>query len=377
MNKTTKIVLAVIVLILIVWALSAMSEKNAGPATSGEVVKIGVISTLTGNAAYYGQSTLKGAEVGKAVAKDKFPGVSVELFHEDSLFTPKGGIDAYNKLRATESIDLVITQGSNIGVAVQPLALKDGILQISASVLANNYSTPNDLSFRLTAKGDLEIAPVVNYLVANNLKQIAILNMTNEIGVSLADSLTRESAPAGIQIVAHESFASDATDFRTQLIKIKQLNPQAVYLGALASHTAQILKQADELGVGGPFLSYRGAEDPVLLKNALGLASRVIYTNAFDENSQNKETEDFIVAWEAMYDEAPNGYAAEAYEAVLLGAEAFSECRKDYTCIQRYLENTKDHPSVFGPLSFDINGDVTYNFFLKTVRDGQFVRLEN
>jgi len=53
---------------------------------------------------------------------------------------------------------------------------------------------------------------------------------------------------------------------------------------------------------------------------------------------------------------------------------AFAECGKDYECIKDYLTNLKNYNSVFGKLSFDNNGDVYYDFFYKTVKDGQFVK---
>jgi branched-chain amino acid transport system substrate-binding protein len=373
MKKTTLIV----VVILAIACGGLLIFRNKEEVEIGDkTFKIGVISTLTGSAAYYGQSTMKGAEAGLAVAKEKFPDLDLQLIHQDSLFTPKGGIDAYNKLRSTNNIDAVITQASNVGVAVQPLALRDGILQISASVLANNYSTPHDLSFRLTAKADDEITPIITYFKENNIKKVAIFGMNNEIGVSLSDSIEKEALSAGIEIITKESFPPDTTDFKTQLAKVARLNPEAIYLGTISAQTAQILKQADEFGIKGPFFSYRAAEDPTLIKNAPTLASRIIYTNAYDSLSDNQQTKDFIAAWNDKYDEAPNGYAAEAYEAVLLAAEAFDACNKNYVCIQKHLENTKNKPSVFGPLSFDENGDVTYGLFLKTVKDGGFVRLE-
>jgi branched-chain amino acid transport system substrate-binding protein len=363
---------AVIIVILIIIALLiSFNNKN----NDAQSVKIGVISTLTGGTAYYGQSTMKGSEIGKIVAKNRYPDLNIELFHEDSLFTPKGGIDAYNKLKSTENIDAVITQAGNVGVAVQPLALKDGILQISASVLANGYSTPHDLSFRLTAKADLESTPAVEYFKSNNIKKIAILAMNNEIGVSLANSITDKAKASGIEIVVSESFPPNASDFKTQLAKIKQAKPQAIYLATIASLTAHILKEADEFGIKGPFFSYRGTEDPTLIKNAPALASRVIYTNSFDSEGKNKETQDFINTWNSVYNEDPNGYAAEAYEAVLLIADSFDNCGKDYVCVQKYLEGIKNRPSVFGPLSFDENGDVSYGFFFKTIKDGKFIRL--
>ncbi len=368
-------VAAVIVIILLA---TSMSKGDAG---KGDVVRVGVLGSLTGNAAYYGQSNMKGAEIGLAAAREKFPKLKMELYHQDNLFTPKGGIDAYNALRSKNDIDAVIVQASNVAVAVQPLAMKDGILMIAASTLANNYSTPHDLSFRLTPKGDLEAAPAMAYMQSKGYKKIAILSMTNEIGVSLADSLTKaaETTEGGtneVKVVAKETFAPDAVDFRTQLSKIRAESPDVIYLGALGSHSAQILKQAEELGIRSAYMGFRAVEDPVFAKNAGDLASKVVYTNAFDPESDRAETKTFVDAWNAKYPgEEPTAYAAEAYQSVLFMAEAFDACGKDYGCIQKKLEGFKDHPSVFGPISYDENGDISYAFLLKTVKDGKFVKL--
>ncbi len=367
-NLFILVILIIVVLALIFWNLNKKEADN-------KVIRIGVISTLTGPASYYGKSTMMGAEVGKLVAESRFPNLKIELYHEDSLFSPKGGIDAYNKLRSINHIDAVITQASNIGVAVQPIALKDGILQVSASVLANNYSTANDLSFRLTAKADLEIAPVVKYFKEKKFKKISILAMNNEIGVSLSESLKKDLEGSDIKIVSYDSFPADSVDFKSQLSKIKLNNPDAIYLATVSVLTSNILKQADNLGIVGPSFSYRGAEDPSLVNNAKYLASRLIYTNAFDSDSDNRETKDFVYYWKQKYNEDSNGYAAEAYESVLLIAEVFNQCGKDYNCIQNNLNKIKNHPSVFGPYSFDINGDVSYPFFLKTVKGDKFVKL--
>jgi ABC-type branched-subunit amino acid transport system substrate-binding protein len=127
-------------------------------------LRIGVISSLTGPASYYGQSTMKGAEVAKDKLKEKYPNLSIELFHEDSFFTPKGGIDAYNKLKASNNINALVTMASNVSVAVRPVAATDNMLHIAASTLANNFSSPDDLSYRTTAKGEVEAKPALEFM---------------------------------------------------------------------------------------------------------------------------------------------------------------------------------------------------------------------
>ncbi len=372
MSKLIKIIITVIILALIIWVITTNGEKPVQGTFS-----IGAIEALTGNASYYGVSTMKGVEIGKEEMSAKYPNLKFEVFHEDSLFTPKGGIDAYNKLRSSNAIDAVITMASNVSMAVEPLAIKDGITMIAASTLANNFSTPNDLTFRLTAKGDLEAEPALAYMQSQGKTRLAIIYMTNEIGVSLRDSLKKEAATKGVVIVAEEGYAPDTTDYRTILLKLKQLNPEVVYLGSLASHTAQILKQSDSLAFKPLFMSYRGAEDPLLIANAGILAEQVVYTNAFDSENVSPLNKNFAYEYKKKHGEDANGYAAEGYEALKLIIESFVECNKDYVCIQAYIAGIKNRPSVLGEFSFDQNGDVSYQFFLKTIKDGKFVKLGN
>ncbi len=369
MSKSNITWIGIIAIILIIIILVPKQ-----PATQSGVFKVGVIAVETGAAAYIGMSTEKGIEIAKEELALKYPDFHIETFNEDSMFTPKGGIDAYTKLRATENIDSIITMASNVSVAVQPLAMKDGILHVAASTLANGYTTPEDLSFRLTAKGDLEAGPALAYLKSKGITKLGILAMQNEIGVSLRDSLKAQAGAYGITVIVEENYPVEAFDWRTYLIKIRQAKPEALYLAALSAQSAQILKQADDLSFDPLFISYRATEDPVLIKNAGKLAEKLVYTTSFDVENGNL-AKDFAEAYKKKYGEDVNGYAAEAYESMKLTAESFMKCGKDYECIKDHLFAIKNRPSVLGPISFDRNGDVSYPFIIKTVREGKFVKI--
>ena len=379
MPKSLKIIITVIILALIVWIVAEKGER--APSASG-TLDIGVISALTGTVAYIGESTMRGAEIGKIKVEADYPNLTINLHHEDSMFVPKTGIDAYNKLRTSNNINALITMASNVSVAVEPLAIQDNILHIAASTLANGFTTPNDLTFRVTSKVETGVSKVVEYLELKNLNKLAVIYMTNEIGVSLRDGLRKSLADSQTQIVHEEGFAPDLNDFRTLLLKVKGSGADSLYLASLASHTSTLLKQAKELGLNVKYISYQAAEDPVLIKNAGDLAEAVVYVSAYDVNSGDSLNSEFTSLYREKYGEDPNGYAAEAYEATRLVAETYVKCgstlesTENIQCAKDFLFNIKNRPSLFGPLSFDSNGDVTYPFFLKTVRDGKFVRYE-
>ena len=175
---------------------------------------------------------------------------------------------------------------------------------------------------------------------------------------------------ANVKIVGEEGFLLETSDFRTSLIKLKENNPDAIFIVGTAAHYSNILKQAKELNLNAQFLSMRSAEDPILIRLGAEVAEGLVYTYPFDATSDLN----FVKQFKASYNTNPDAYAAEAYEGFKLTAMAFAKCKKDYGCIQDYLTNLKDYNSVFGKLSFDENGDVYYDYFLKTIKDGQFVK---
>jgi len=344
-----------------------------------DALTIGVIESLTGNAAYYGEETRKGVELAKKELQEKYGDVVVVTNHQDSFYTPKGGVDAYNAIRASGPVDAVITHASPITMAVQPLAAADGVLQMAVSASVKNYSSPNDLSFRTSASTDFEAERIAQFISEKKYARLGILFFQNDIGVSVSESLKAELAKRGAEttIVFSEGFVITSTDFKTQLAKLKAAGADAVYIVGLASNVANILNQAADLSYGPQFLGFRSSEDPTLLTNAPTASEGFIYTYNFDPAGTSAPVQNFSKAFEEEYGHQPDAYAAEGYAGMKLIVEAFVRCGKDYACVGSYLTSLNDSPSVLGNLTFDENGDVKYDFFLKTVKDGRFVALEN
>lgn len=370
MNKYINIVVILVIFTAIISVGYKITRKDDNK------LIIGDISTLTGNTAYYGQSTMKGAEVGLMQVKKDYPELKVELFNEDSFFTPKGGIDAYNKLRNINNVNAVITMASPVSMAVEPFAIKDKVIDAGVSTLADKFSTSNDSTFRLTSKADVEVTTMLEYLKSIGKKKMAIFYMNNDTGVGLKDALISQASKYGIDIVFNEGFNTDTSDYRSLLLKIKQSNADVIYNATLSVYLGKVLVQANELGIKSLFVSYRGADDPTLIKIAGKLADNIIYTTGYDLESKSKENVEFVNSYFAKYNEMPNEYAAESYEAIKMIADIYINCKNNTTCAGKFISDSVYRTSVFGNLSFDINGDVIHKFYLKTVMDGKFQKLE-
>ena len=376
MEKKTKIVcvLSLSVLIIIGGVYGLFSATGKATENVENQFTIGAILPLSGNAAYYGEAAQKGINIARQRLEKEYPDIQIKIVYDDSQYTPKGGITAYHALRNNNELDAVITAASQVSLAIQPLTKEDNVLQMAIFASADKYSAPNDLTFRVSARNEIEAGELVKFINKKGYKTLGMLYLNNEFGKGFAETLKkRVNAASASKIIAEEPYLLETKDFRTALTKIKEENPDAIFMVGLASQYSIILKQAEEMGIEAQFLTMRSAEDPVLIENAGKLAEGLMYTYPFDAAKNNKNMREFTRSFKELYGTVPDAYAAEGYEGLKLTVLALIECNKEASCTWRYFGDLENYNSLFGDLSFDENGDVYYDFFMKTIKNGEFV----
>ena len=370
MNRTIKIIIGIILLVIVVWGgVKLFGTKNE---KAIEPIKIGVILPLTGNVAKYGEEMKRGVEL--AIEKNK--GIPIEVFYEDSKFDTKEGVSVYQKLKNANGIKIMITAGSPVALAISPLANSDHIFQMAIAASTPKYTSENDFTFRVTTRSEVEDQELAKFVVPR-YKNIGLLYVNNEWGVSHYNAIKTEIEKLKGNIVAEETFLMDGTDFRTQLLKIKSKNPEAVFLLAVAKNAGIILKQAKELEIKTQFFGTQSLQSQDLISIAGEEANGIIYSYSFDPQAEGLITKTFVEKYKAKYNEEPTSYVAEGYDALDLIIKAINECKEINTdCMKTKLSGVKDYPGILGSLTFDKNGDVYYPYFIKTVKNGQFVKYE-
>ncbi len=369
-NKIIWLVLVVVLIVLLV------IFNNKGDNVEGKTFRIGVSQTLTGPAAYYGESNKRGVDLAKKEIDLKYPKINFEVYHEDNQYSPKVAVDNYRKLRFDKNIDAIITQPSPASFAILPLAQKDNVLQVAASTAAKNYTTPDDLSFRTSLGTDKEVEVLIDYVQKKCGGNINILGMNNEIGMSISESMKNSAVKLNIKVGLYEMFSVDTTDFRSLILKYKEHdNNGCLFFPALASHAVNFLKQSKELDFSPILLSFRTMEDPTIMK-AADLAEGMIVTSSFDPYSFGKETKEFVEKYKVEYNMLPDTYAAEGYLATMLIADSLVKCSDDKDCLFKYLSTLKNYPTIVGDVSFDKNGDIDYEYGLAEIRGGKVVRIK-
>ncbi|MBU4360488.1 ABC transporter substrate-binding protein [Patescibacteria group bacterium] len=361
-----------VVVIIIVGIILLTQNKNNQIDENQEPIKIGAILPLTGKIAQYAEEARRGIEIALEQEKD----LKLEIIYEDSKSDAKEGVSAYQRLQ-TMDLPVLITGASPISLAISPLANQDEILQMGVFSSVADYSSPNDFTFRVTPRSEVENKKIASWAIEQGYKKFAFLYDNSPWGLGHYNFIKSEIEELGGEITSVESFLITDNDFRTQLIKIKNKNSEAIFILAHAQNAGMILKQAKELGLEKQFLGNKAIESIELLDIAGEAAEGIIYPYSFNPDSDDVRVRNFVSDYQSEYKEIPTTYVAEGYDAMSLIIKSIKQCEgADSQCMKNNLLNAKDYPGILGNMTFDENGDVFYDYFIKTVRNGQFVPYE-
>jgi len=368
MTKTTKIVILLIIAIVII-AISVLIAAFSVQKPKKEVIKIGVIAPLTGNAAELGQQIQRGLELALANTKNKY-----ELIYEDDMC-----VNVDMALSAAHKFSI-----ENVKYVIGPLCAPT--YQAVSGIFNNNkisfmhtsgvtppfiqssgeYGIPG-LSTTIHREDEFLADYIWNVL---DIKKMGLLIWNEEWAIEHRKGFVNRFKELGGEIVFDEQFNLNQADFRTELTKLKNSGAEGVFIVALNFQTANIVKQMKELNIDIPIFSQFEIEDPAFLDAAGDAAEGVIYVYP-KINTSNPETRLFIEKYKEKYGTSPNYYAFIGYDSLKLYDFAINKCGDDTLCVTKTILGVKDFPGVSGKISFNQNKEILREFVIKEIRNGK------
>ena len=335
------------------------------PSASQEPFRIGAMDALTGVAESYGNPILnaKLLAVEEINAAGGVNGRMLELIPEDSKCAAQDAITAYNKLTDVDGVRVILgttCSGAMLGAA--PLAEREGVIMLSASATSPDIAGAGDYIFR-TAINDLQLGvDTGNTLMADDIHHLATITEATDYAEGARRTTVARLEELGGHVVAAESYASDVTDFRSQLTKLINANPDGIFLAAQGEFSGgTIIKQLRDLGFEGPIYSEVVPTQP----EALGIAGdaatglKAIVPNP-DLDTQTGR--DFLANYEARFGSVATlpWFQGSAYDDVYIVAECLSQTGDDQDSagIRDCLYDLSWSGAIGDGYSFDSNGDV-------------------
>lgn len=382
MDKTSKTILGVVIIIIIAGVWYGMSKESVlGPKASEarKPIKIGAILPLTGNAVQYGQESREGIELAVEEINQAggIKGRKIEIVYEDSINDSMKGIDAYRKLNDINKVRIYLITLSNVALAVGPLAQGDRNILFTIGSASPRIGQTGDFVFRNNVDSFAEAKKMAEF--AYNVlgyRRVASLMVNSDGGQIYTEQFKEAFEGLGGKVLFSENYGLAESDYRTYLLKIKVVEPEAIYILDRVKGMAEVLKQAKELGLGIPYLGAYAIESNKLL-GLMGkeiLEGLIYTTSVYDPDSSELLVKEFNEKSKARYGHKAEYFSALGYDSVKILAEVMKRCDEpeDTICVRDGLFAIS-HQGITGETSFNEIGDAKKPIVFKIIKNGKFV----
>lgn len=319
-------------------------------------IKIGGIAPLSGAVAVYGVECKNGIDLAVAEinAAGGINGKNIEFICEDDEGDPAKSVNAYKKLTTQNGIRMIIgSLTSGCTIAITNLAQSNGVIQMAPAATALAVTDAGNYIFRACYTDPFQ-GKVGGKFAADNLgaKTAAILyDIQNDYSVGLTDNFVERFTSLGGTVVSKESYSTNDKDFNAQLTKIKNTNPDVVYLPDYYGTVALIAKQLRAQGIDVPIIGADGWDG--LTENAGDEVLNGFYSNHYATDSDSPAVQKFVSSFTEKYNKAPNSFAALGYDCVYMLKDAILKAgTTDAAKVRDALEATNGD-YVTGHLTFD------------------------
>ncbi len=251
------------------------ATNNDTNAAGELIVRIGSAAPLTGNQAHIGKDNESGTRmaIDDANAKGLVIGgrkVHFELISEDDQADPKTATIVAQKLVDDKVNGVIGHLNSGTTIPASKIYNDNGIVQISPSATAVNYTAQGfKTAFRVMAN-DAQQGRVLGEYAAKNLgaKKIAVIDDRTAYGQGLADEFIKAAQAAGAQIVTHEYTNDKAVDFTAVLTAVKGKQPDLLFYGGMDPQSGPMAKQIKALALNVKFMTGDGGYTPEFIRLA-------------------------------------------------------------------------------------------------------------
>ena len=384
MKKRTNLIIACMVLVVCIVFYGCSNETtDKNPGEEGPI-KIGYVGPLTGDSAPWGiaqQNVLKMLSE-ELNAEGGVLGRKLEFFYYDNRSDNLETVNAAKRLIQQDKVCAIIgTESSGTSVAMTNVCEENKIPQLSfgtnQNVIIKDDGTVRPYTFRMLLTSEQLGGIIATYAYNElNTKTVGTLyELGSDYSIGVKEAFEAKFIELGGTIKTSEAYKTGEVDFRAQLSKIKESNPEAIFLPALYKQIGLAANQARQIGIECRFFG----TDSWAMADVLTLGEDAIEDSYFtsvldlDDPLLDELKEKYLEKYnEHLEDMAYDGFAA--HDAFKVLVDAINRAgSSDPVEIRDALESTKDVQGCAFKISIDpeTHNPDTQAYIMK-VEDGKF-----
>lgn len=273
----------------------------------------------------------------------------------------------------------------------------------AVSPTATGPMPPNRYLFRTALTAQAEGLAVARYATQHlGLKRFVVLAPQDRYSVDIVTAFSDEVTRQGGRLIFSATYQPGAVDFGSEIKRLREVDlrqegvmeilpaeniapdapaPEPVYLPGFdaaflpgdGETVGLIASQLRFYDIAVPLLGSSGWNNRAVIANGGKFVEDAIFVDAFFANSQDASVQQFVKQYRARYHEAPDVFAALAYDATVLLVRGLKAGAATGERLREELTKTTARSGVSGITGFGPEGEVQREFSWIQIRNGRFV----
>lgn len=244
-------------------ALVAGSVAGQTQGVSKTEIVVGSLQDLSGPIASLGKASRNGMQmrIDEQNEKGGVHGRKIQFLVEDHAYDPKRAVLATHKLLEQDKIFLMLGHiGTPTNVAVMPLLFERNVINLFPFSPARQMFDPvHRLKFASFTPYHDQVRQSVPVLVRQKgLKKPCIIYQDDDYGIEHLKGAEEGLKTINLQWIEKTSYKRGATDFSSQVARMKSAGCDLVVLGTLVRETIGTVSEARKTGFSPVFLGTTG-----------------------------------------------------------------------------------------------------------------------
>lgn len=305
-----------------VLSLAAMQDLQAQ-----ETVTFGSFVSTSGAGSPYGLDQFQAMKLAVKYINEEggILGREVILDQRDTAFNKTQAQSVMRDFIADESVIAVIgPTSSGEAFAADPAAVAAGLPVLAPNNGAQGIPQIGAYVHRIGVPEELLLPAAAEYASeALDLKTAAIMYAQDDAFATTGYNVFNESlTSSGVEVVQVAGYDSSAVDFKSQLLLVKNKDPDAIFVAALATDAALLLRQMRQNGITAPVIGNIAFTAPTLVEAAGDAVNGLVVAATWNPSDDSELNQKFFADYKAEYDREPTALSVNAFNCVYILKEA-------------------------------------------------------
>ena len=333
--------------------------QNSNQGVSKNEIVLGSIQDLSGPIAGFGKQVRLGMmlRVDEINEQGGIHGRKIKLIVEDSAYDPKKAVLAAQKLVNQDKIFAMVAHiGTAQNMAAMPVQFEKHVINFFPVTAAREMYEPHHrlkYSFAATYFDQMRTA-VPRLAKEKGAKKVCTMYQDDEFGLEVMRGAEAGLKAAGMDLAEKTSYKRGATDFSSQIAKLKSSGCDMVVLGTIIRETIGAIGEGRKTGYNPVWIGSSAAYTDLIHKLG-GAAMNGLYATHTSQHPYLDEASQPIRFWANKYktkfNEDPTVFSVYGYNAIDAFAAAAQKAGPTLTTdsFVRTMDNNMTIPKdIFG-----------------------------